>query len=213
MRRVYSAGLTSTGNSRHHVTLKLIELHSSLRGSEMPNDFNQAGSGSFDEFLARYLAGEQARQGRSIDLSRFLTARTQQILQSAGRFALERGQTELDALHILRMIVEDDSVSAAIERIDAAPAAIVAAVEARLPPYRGAADVDAATLPPSASRALFHAYQVARSSGSTYIDPAHLFFALVLGQDVPAGQILARAGVTAEALTQGLREPVAAGAS
>ncbi|HTN54648.1 MAG TPA: ATP-dependent Clp protease ATP-binding subunit, partial [Microbacterium sp.] len=179
----------------------------------MPNDFNQVGPGSFDEFLARYLAGEQARQGRSIDLSRFLTARTQQILQSAGRFALERGQTELDALHILRMIVEDDSVSAAIERIDAAPAAIVAAVEARLPQNRGAADVDAATLTPSASRALFHAYQVARSSGSTYIDPDHLFFALVLGQDVPAGQILARAGVTAEALTQGLREPVAAGAS
>src|SRR5690606_19288571 len=133
------------------------------------------------------------------------------ILQSAGRFALERGQTELDALHILRMIVEDDSVSAAIERIGAAPAAIVAAVEARLPQNRGTADVDAATLTPSASRALFHAYQVARSSGSTYIDPDHLFFALVLGQDVPAGQILARAGVTAEALTQGLREPVPAG--
>jgi len=177
----------------------------------MPNDFNQAGSGSFDEFLARYLAGEQARQGRSIDLSRFLTARTQQILQSAGRFALERGQTELDALHVLRMIVEDDSVSAAIERVGVDPSAIIAAVEARLPQSRGTADVDAATLTPSASRALFHAYQVARSSGSTYIDPDHLFFALVLGQDVPAGQILARAGVTAEALTQGLREPVPAG--
>ncbi|MFC7788828.1 ATP-dependent Clp protease ATP-binding subunit [Microbacterium sp. MAHUQ-60] len=179
----------------------------------MPNDFNQVGPGSFDEFLARYLAGEQARQGRSIDLSRFLTARTQQILQSAGRFALERGQTELDALHILRTIVEDDNVSAAIERIGAAPDAIVAAVEARLPQNRGVADVNAATLTPSASRALFHAYQVARSSGSTYIDPDHLFFALVLGQDVPAGQILARAGVTAEALTQGLREPVPAGAA
>ena len=61
----------------------------------MPNDFNEAGSGSFDEFLARYLAGEQARQARSIDLSRFLTARTQQILQRAGLFALERGQTRL----------------------------------------------------------------------------------------------------------------------
>ena len=61
---------------------------------------------------------------------------------------------------------------------------------------------------PSVQRALFHAYQVARSSGSTYIDPEHLFFALVLGQDAPAGQVLARAGVTAEALTQGMRETV-----
>src|SRR5690606_35428573 len=141
--------------------------------------------------------------------SRFLTARTQQILQRAGRFALERGQTELDALHILRTIVEDEGVAEAIRHIGADPAAIAAAVEARLPQSRGSADVDAAMLTASASRALFHAYHVARSSGSTYVDPEHLFFALVLGKDVPAGQILARAGVTAEALTQNLRSSVA----
>ncbi|MBS1697990.1 MAG: ATP-dependent Clp protease ATP-binding subunit, partial [Actinobacteria bacterium] len=176
----------------------------------MPNDFTDAGSGSFDEFLARYLAGEQARQTRSIDLSRFLTVRTQRILQRAGRFALERGQTELDALHMLRMIVEDDAVGQAIRNIGVAPQSIIDAVETRLPAPGEASDIEAATITPSASRALFHAYQVARSSGATYIEPEHVFFALVLGQDAPAGQILARAGVTAEALTQGLREPMPA---
>ncbi|MCE4025365.1 ATP-dependent Clp protease ATP-binding subunit [Microbacterium sp. Au-Mic1] len=179
----------------------------------MPNDFTDAGSGSFDEFLARYLAGEQARQTRSIDLSRFLTVRTQRILQRAGRFALERGQTELDALHVLRTIVEDDAVDQAIRNIGVTPQAIVDAVDTRLPAPGDASDIDAATITPSASRALFHAYQVARSSGATYIEPEHVFFALVLGQDAPAGQILARAGVTAEALTQGLREPLPAGAA
>ncbi|MEJ1923431.1 ATP-dependent Clp protease ATP-binding subunit [Microbacterium sp. KHB019] len=176
----------------------------------MPNDFSDTGAGSFDDFLARYLAGEQSRQARSIDLSRFLTARTQRILQRAGRFALERGQTELDALHVLRMIVEDDTVVRAIENIGVDPAQIIEAVESRLPLPGEATAVDAATITSSASRALFHAYQVARSSGATYIDPEHLFFALVLGQDVPAGQVLARAGVTAEALTQGAREHVSA---
>jgi len=172
----------------------------------VPNDFNEAGASSFDEFLARYLAGEQARQARSIDLSRFLTARTQSILQQAGRFALERGQVELDALHILRVIVEDESVQQAIRRIGASPERIITATEARLPAASDIADINAATITPSASRALFHSYQVARSSGATYIDPEHLFFALVLGQDAPAGQVLARAGVTAEALTQGMRQ-------
>ncbi|WP_430645144.1 ATP-dependent Clp protease ATP-binding subunit [Agromyces sp. GXS1127] len=175
----------------------------------MPDDFNEAGSSSFDEFLSRYLAGEQARQARSIDLSRFLTSRTQSILQRAGRFALERGQTELDALHILRVIVEDESVAQAITRVGASPERIITATEARLPAASVTADANAATITPSASRALFHAYQVARSSGSTYIDPEHLFFALVLGQDAPAGQVLARAGVTAEALAAGLGEHVA----
>jgi ATP-dependent Clp protease ATP-binding subunit ClpC len=175
----------------------------------VPNDFNEAGASSFDEFLSRYLAGEQARQARSIDLSRFLTARTQGILQRAGRFALERGQTELDALHILRVIVEDESVTQAIQRIGVNPERIITATEARLPQATETpADLNAATITPSASRALFHSYQVARSAGSTYIDPEHLFFALVLGQDAPAGQVLARAGVTAEALTQGMRETI-----
>ncbi|WP_395244112.1 ATP-dependent Clp protease ATP-binding subunit [Agromyces sp. MMS24-K17] len=175
----------------------------------MPEDFNpEAGSSSFDDFLARYLAGEQARQARSIDLSRFLTARTQSILQRAGRFALERGQTDLDALHILRVIVEDDAVKQAITRVGASVERIITATEARLPAATGAADINAANITPSASRALFHSYQVARSSGATYIDPEHLFFALVLGQDAPAGQVLARAGVTAEALTQQVRETI-----
>ncbi|MDQ0895006.1 ATP-dependent Clp protease ATP-binding subunit [Agromyces ramosus] len=175
----------------------------------MPEDFNpEAGANSFDEFLSRYLAGEQARQARSIDLSRFLTARTQGILQQAGRFALERGQTELDALHILRVIVEDEAVTQAIQRIGVAPERIITATEARLPAAGETADINSATITPSASRALFHSYQVARSAGSTYIDPEHLFFALVLGQDAPAGQVLARAGVTAEALTQSVRETV-----
>ncbi|MFE5672103.1 ATP-dependent Clp protease ATP-binding subunit [Agromyces sp. NPDC056523] len=172
----------------------------------MPDNFNEAAASSFDEFLARYLAGEQARQARSIDLSRFLTSRTQSILQRAGRFALERGQTELDALHILRVIVEDESVAQAITRVGASPERIITATEARLPAASDTADVNSAMITPSASRALFHAYQVARSSGSTYIDPEHLFFALVLGQDAPAGQVLARAGVTADALAAGLGE-------
>lgn len=183
----------------------------------MPEDFTpSAGSdengSSFDEFLARYLAGERARAERSIDLSRFLGARTQELLQDAGRFALGRGQRELDALHVLRVLVEASPARDAVERIGADPRAILRATEERLPAASTPADVDGAVITPSVQRALFHAFQVARSSGSTYVDPEHLFFALVLAQDTPAGQVLARAGVTAEALTQSVRETVTPGA-
>jgi len=177
----------------------------------MPEDFNsQPGDGSaFDDFLARYLAGERARAERSIDLSRFLGARTQELLQRAGKYALDRGQRELDALHVLRILAAEEPAREAIRGIGADPDAIVRATEERLPAASGAADVDGAVITPSVQRALFHSFQVARSSGSTYVDPEHLFFALVLAQDTPAGQVLARAGVTAEALTQGARETVA----
>jgi ATP-dependent Clp protease ATP-binding subunit ClpC len=170
-----------------------------------------SGAQSFDEFLARYLAGERARAERSIDLSRFLSARTQEALQDAGRYALGRGQRELDALHVLHVLVGQSPAREAVARLGADPAAIARAAESRLPAAGAAADVDGAVVAGSVQRALFHAFQVARAAGSTYVDPDHLFFALVLAQDAPAGQILAQAGVTAEALTQGVRETVVSG--
>ncbi|WP_324014304.1 MULTISPECIES: ATP-dependent Clp protease ATP-binding subunit [unclassified Microbacterium] len=172
------------------------------------NNFPQDGPSSFDEFLARYLQGERARASRSIDLSRFLSSRTQELLQRAGRYALGRGQLELDALHVLHVLVGDPTVADAISRVGGDPEAIAREAEERLPREGASAHVDAAAVTAAVQRALFHAFQVARSSGSTYVDPEHLFFALVLAQDTPAGQILARSGVTAEALTQGARESV-----
>jgi ATP-dependent Clp protease ATP-binding subunit ClpC len=137
--------------------------------------------------LIRVLAGERARAERSIDLSRFLSARTQQVLQRSGRFALERGQRELDALHVLRVLVAEDPAKEAVQRIAADWRAIARATEERLPTASAAVDSDGAVITSSVQRALFHAFQVARSAGSTYIDPEHLFFALVLAQDTPAG--------------------------
>ena len=100
----------------------------------MPEDFTpDDGHSAFDEFLARYLAGE-----RSIDLSRFLGAATQQILQAAGRYALERGQQELDALHVLRVLVDRSPAKDAVERVGADAETIVRAAEDRLPPPRRA---------------------------------------------------------------------------
>ena len=48
----------------------------------MPDNTFPLGSPSaFDEFLARYLEGERARAARSLDLARYLSARTQELLQ------------------------------------------------------------------------------------------------------------------------------------
>ncbi len=180
----------------------------------MPENFTPGGdgAGSFDEFLARYLAGERARAARSIDIGRFLSRRTQELLAEAGRYALEHGHRELDALHILRVMATEEPAADAMRRIGVDPAAIAAAAEQRLPSSGEAVDADAAAITASAQRTLFHAYQVARASGATYIDPEHVFFALVLGQDLPAGQVLQAAGVTPEALTSAMRQPATVGA-
>ena len=181
----------------------------------MPENFTPDGDGanSFDEFLARYLAGERARTARSIDISRFLSRRTQELLAEAGRFALEHGHRELDALHILRVMALEEPAADAMRRIGVDPKAVADAAEQRLPQSGSPLDADAASITASAQRALFHAYQVARASGSTYIDPEHVFFALVVTQDAPAGQVLQAAGVTPDALTSAMRESATVGAA
>jgi ATP-dependent Clp protease ATP-binding subunit ClpC len=174
---------------------------------------DDAAGSSFDEFLARYLQGERAAQaGRSIDIARLLSKRSREVLAEAGRFALEHGHNELDALHVLYVLAGKQPASEVLSRIGVDPKTIADAAIQRLPETSDRNADAAPALTPSAQRTLFHSYQVARAAGSTYIDPEHLFFALVISQDSPAGQVLAAAGVTPEALQSGMRETVSAGA-
>jgi ATP-dependent Clp protease ATP-binding subunit ClpC len=172
----------------------------------MPTFFgpDNSGNGSFDEFIARYLQGQRAaRAARPIDLTRLLSRRTHEVLAQAARFAVEHGHTDVDALHILRVMVDQAPIVEPVRNAGADPAAIIAAAEQRLPEKSAPRGDTAPALTPSAQRALLDAHQVARAFGSTYIDPEHLFFALVLNQDSPAGHVLAAAGVTPEALQAG----------
>ena len=180
----------------------------------MPTFFGPAasGSGSFDEFLARYLQGQRAPQSRRpIDITRLLSRRSHQVLAQAARFAVEHGHSEVDALHILRVLVEQEPTAEHLRHAGADSAAIARAAEQGLPASSGETIETAPSLTQSAQRALLDAYQVARAFGSTYIDPEYLFVAFVLNQESPAGQILAAAGVTPQSLQQGGDQAAQAG--
>jgi ATP-dependent Clp protease ATP-binding subunit ClpC len=164
-------------------------------------------SRSFDEFLARYLQGQRAAgAGHPMDITRLLSRRTHDVLARAAQFAAQHGHIHVDALHILRVMVEREPAADYIRHAGAEPAAIATAAEERLPEQATARAETTPALTPSAQRALLDAYQVARAFGSTYIDPEHVFFALVVNQEAPAGQVLAAAGVTPESLQSGPRE-------
>ncbi|HEY4577783.1 MAG TPA: ATP-dependent Clp protease ATP-binding subunit [Yaniella sp.] len=169
----------------------------------MPAFFGPAGSndGSFDEFIARFLQGQRAgRQSSPVDINRLLSKRTHEIVTNAAKFAVERGQTEVDALHILRVMLGEDPAAAGARQAGVDPKALINAVDEQLPAPVENQGASAATLNGSAQKVLLDAYQVARGMGSTYINPEHVFFAFVLNQDSPAGGLLAQAGVTPQAL-------------
>ena len=162
---------------------------------------SDAGNGSFEDFLARYLQGQRtSRFGRPVDITRLLSRHTHEVLARAAQFAAEHGHTDLDALHLLRVMLDSEPINEALRRSGADATAIARDAERRLPETGPQRADPAPTLTQSAQRALLDAYQVARAFDSTYIDPEHLFLAFVLNTEAPAGQVLGAAGVTPQSL-------------
>ncbi len=162
---------------------------------------SNANNGSFEDFLARYLQGQRtSRLGRPVDITRLLSRHTHEVLTGAAQFAVEHGHTDVDALHLLRVMVQTEPVAEALRRSGADAAAIARDAEQRLPETGPRRTESTPALTQSAQRALLDAYQVARAFGSTYIDPEHLFLAFVLNTESPAGQVLGAAGVTPQSL-------------
>ncbi|WIB14114.1 ATP-dependent Clp protease ATP-binding subunit [Curtobacterium sp. MCPF17_050] len=175
----------------------------------MPQTFGPTGGNdSFDEFLARLLAasqnpGQSQRSvpfGRPVDITRLLSRRTHELLQQTAAYAVEQGQHEIDALHVLHVLVGTEPFAAVLRSAGADPERFAAEVEQRLPMPSGDRVEGRPALTPSAQRILLEATQAARGFGSTYTDPEHVFFALVTDQDTVAGQLLASAGVTPQVM-------------
>jgi ATP-dependent Clp protease ATP-binding subunit ClpC len=168
----------------------------------LPDYFGPAaqGEGSFDEILARLLQGQGSVPfGRPVDISRLLSRRTHELVAEAAKFAVSHGHSEVDALHLLRVVIEQSPASDLVRYANADSAALIRSIEGRLP----GASVDTPARPgltPAAQRVLLEAAQAARAFGSTYVDPEHVIFALVVNQESVAGQLLAAAGVTPEAM-------------
>ncbi|ROS73806.1 ATP-dependent Clp protease ATP-binding subunit ClpC [Curtobacterium sp. PhB130] len=169
----------------------------------MPETFGPTGgSDSFDEFLARLLAAQNTGAqrsvplGRPVDITRLLSRRTHEMLQHTAEYAVEQGQREIDALHILHVLIRTQPFDAVIRSGGVDPERLADEVEQRLPAPSDERIEGRPALTPSAQRILVEATQAARGFGSTYTDPEHVFFALVMDQETVTGQLLAGAGVT-----------------
>jgi ATP-dependent Clp protease ATP-binding subunit ClpC len=180
-----------------------------------------SGSDSFDEFIARLLAAQNTGAqrsvplGRPVDITRLLSRRTHELLQRSAAYAVEQGQHEVDALHVLHVLVRTDPFTAVVRHAGVDPDHLADEIEQRLPMARDPQDADPAStvrpaLTASAQRILLEATQAARGFGSTYTDPEHVFFALVMDQDTVTGQLLASAGVTPQVMQDHAQQAAAA---
>ncbi len=145
-----------------------------------------------DDLLARYLgAGGPRGPARRIDLMRLMSAGARELVAAAAQLAMERGDTDLDALHMLLAATRLEPTRQWLERAGVAPDSIAQALDQGL--RRSEPTGRAPSLTPAAKRALLDGHQMSRSFGSSYIGPDHVLLAIAANQESAAGRLLAHA--------------------
>ena len=146
------------------------------------------GSGQFDEFLARFLGGATPRGAQRIDITALMTEQARGLVGAAAQQAAERGNTDLDAWHLLLAGLAVPPLRALIAGTGADVDELARHADAQLP--RGEARGEAPTLTPTAKRTLLDAHQISRALGASYIGPEHIVLALAANPDSPTGKAL-----------------------
>ncbi len=188
---------------------RLCELHAAEaraggRGSPL------GGGSLFDEFFSRFFEGEPApsggripvsgaaggggRRAEQVDVTRFFSEATNELLQRAARRAMEWGSLDLTDEHLLYAALEDGVVRGVLEGVDADPDAIADQLEEEA--EKGASKDVAPSLSPEAKRALLAAYEESRALGASYTGPEHVLLALAADEESEAGRLLSRFGVS-----------------
>ncbi|MGY1842730.1 ATP-dependent Clp protease ATP-binding subunit [Modestobacter sp. SYSU DS0875] len=156
------------------------------------------GGSPFDDFFQAFL-GPGARRGmQRVDITQLLSSHSREVVSAAAHQAAEWGSTDLDTAHLLWALAGHEPTRTLLARSGADADGLRDALAAEL--RGGEATGQPPALTPAAKRALLDAHQVSRASGSTYIGPEHLLFALALNPESGAGRVLGSARVTPEGL-------------
>jgi ATP-dependent Clp protease ATP-binding subunit ClpC len=136
-----------------------------------------------------------------IDLTRLMSAGAREIMAGAAHEAMERGDADLDATHMLLAAARLAPTRHWLSRAGTDPDTVINALEESLP--HGKSGGRAPVLTPAAKRALLDGHQISRSLGTTYIGPEHLLLALASNEESAAGKLLAKARFAPSAAVRG----------
>jgi ATP-dependent Clp protease ATP-binding subunit ClpC len=163
-----------------------------------------SGRSPFDDFFSAFLSSGARRGMQRVDITQLLSDHARQVVSAAARQAAAWGGRDL-----LWALAGHEPTRGLLARAGADPEQLRTQLEGAL--RRGEPTEQPPVLTPAAKRALLDAHQVSRASGSTYIGPEHLLFALALNPESGAGRFLGGSRVTPEALQRAAAGVPAAG--
>jgi len=137
------------------------------------------------------------------------TERARGFLQSAQTSALSRGHQQFTPEHVLKVLLDDDQGLCAglIDHAGGRSREALAATEAaldKLPKVSGGSGQ--IYMAPATARVFETAEKIAEKAGDSYVTVERMLVAIALDKESEAGKILAKAGVTPNALNAAINE-------
>jgi ATP-dependent Clp protease ATP-binding subunit ClpC len=208
LRRTTPTGRTTT----EQLCDVCLELESAPR-PDLP------GFGTFDDLFSRFFGdawpsgqrlaamsragdGGTNRSLERVDITRYFSEATNEVIEHAARRAMEWGSADLDTEHLLHAALEQPTAKHVLSNLGADPTVLQRTVEEETPKAR---ERDSAPdLSPGAKRALLRAYDESRELGASYVGPEHVLLALAADTESNAGDLLRRFGLTHTSLRGGV---------
>ncbi|MFG3320362.1 ATP-dependent Clp protease ATP-binding subunit [Streptomyces sp. NPDC048171] len=160
------------------------------------SSFGFGSSDPFSDLLNRFFGMSPASSPPAVQrvpIGRLLTESSRELLNLAGRRALEDGTSDLDTEHLLWAATQVEPARGLLARAGADPDALGSQIAEVLP--REAVEPSAEPgLTPAAKRTLATAYARSQAAGVSYIGPEHILGALLDGGDSGAARLLSAEG-------------------
>jgi ATP-dependent Clp protease ATP-binding subunit ClpB len=135
-----------------------------------------------------------------------LTVKAQEALQAAQEFGAQSGQQQIEPIHLLRALLtqNDGVVPPLLSKLGVSPESLVSEIDravAKLPRVSG---VSENFLGQATNDALSRAFDEAARFKDDYVSTEHMLLGIASGGREPAAELLARTGVTHDAILQAL---------
>src|SRR6204780_4515362 len=135
-----------------------------------------------------------------------LTIKAQEALQAAQEMAGRTGQQQIEPLHVLWALISQNEgvVPPLLEKLCVPPATLASEVEAQINRLPKISDVSQQYLSPATNKILDKAFDEAQRLKDEYVSTEHILLGIAGDSRDPAGQLLARHGVTHDAILQAM---------
>src|SRR5581483_10814195 len=167
--------------------------------------FEGFGDDFFDRFFAPSVGRRIPRwpEREVVDINEYLSEQAQEVLQQAGRHAVESGARNIDSEHLLTALADTDVVQAILQRFNLSPEEMKRQLAEIAPKSkrREGREGEQVGVSPRVKAALEAAFRASRDLGHSYIGPEHLLIGLAEEESL-ASEVLNRYGLTPQALRQ-----------